>query len=257
MKTLNKLAIALVAGAVSSVVAMGEAVKAAVLVDRGLPSTNLNNAAGPNRSNIRWATDAQNAGLFGDDFTIGNAGENFQVDTITTWVAPGLSIGDPVELGDFFSEVTLLGAPGSGSNIAPISTGTLSVGSSATSNSNISISQVTYSDGSGYDNFGTEVNLWQVDFNNLGLNIAGGEAYSFGVRGVGRQIGASTLFYPWFNHGSNAALSGVPQDAADNLLSEYDASGNFVRTFDSTGDGWDKPSDLNIRVSGKRVPLNI
>ncbi|NEQ16861.1 MAG: hypothetical protein F6K44_25070, partial [Moorea sp. SIO3E2] len=56
--------------------------QAEMLFDRGLPTENLNNISGANRSNVRWATDAQNQGFFGDDFTIGNVGDTFVIGTI-------------------------------------------------------------------------------------------------------------------------------------------------------------------------------
>ena len=222
---------------------------AALLFDRGLPSQNLNNAAGANRSNIRWATDAQNQGFFGDDFTIGSVGETYTIDTLRVWVVPGLSIGDPNSLNDFFNSVSLLVGGSAGSNLTSLASTTNFV-----SDPNISFTKVTYPDGTNattYDNFGTLVNLWQVDFSNLNWTIDGGVEYSFGVKGIGKQIGASTIFYPWFNHGSNAALSGSTQDGADDRLLEFDASGNFVATINSDGDGFDKSTDINVQVFGE------
>ena len=40
-----------------------------LVVDRGLPQNNLNNASGSVRSNVRWTGD--NQGFIGDDFTVG------------------------------------------------------------------------------------------------------------------------------------------------------------------------------------------
>ena len=57
---------------------------AALLLDRGLPTANLNNDAGASRSNVQWAfgSDAQGMWLAGDDFTLGGQG-NYNVTTIS------------------------------------------------------------------------------------------------------------------------------------------------------------------------------
>ena len=55
---------------------------------------------------------------------------------------------------------------------------------------------------------GEFVQIWQADFTDLGTFSAGD--YMFSVAGLPDD----TLF---FNHGSNAALDGVPSDGADGL----------------------------------------
>lgn len=117
----------------------------------------------------------------------------------------------------------------------------------------MTFAQVTYPEGAKYDNFGSLVNIWQVDFHNLNLEIAGGEEYRFGVRGVGRQIPGFNFSYPAYIHAANAALSGSPTEGADDLFLEFDATGAFVKTVDSNGNGWDKSSDINIEIFGEVV----
>src|SRR5260221_10084473 len=52
-----------------------------LLVDRGLPRANWNDASGvAARSNVRWTLYSQ--GFVGDDFTIGQPGERFVVNTL-------------------------------------------------------------------------------------------------------------------------------------------------------------------------------
>ncbi|AOX01960.1 hypothetical protein BJP34_23265 [Moorena producens PAL-8-15-08-1] len=231
--------------------------QAEMLFDRGLPTENLNNVSGANRSNLRWTTDAQNQGFSGDDFTIGNVEDTFVIDTIRTWMVPGLSIGDPDNLGDWFESLTLLTGLAAEDDISPLASATLDPNSNVTSNPDITITQVPYLDAAGsiYDNFGDLVNIWQIDFKNLKWTIEGGTTYNFGVRGVGREIPEiSGLFYPWYNHASNAALSGSPQDGADNLYLLFDASGNLVDIVDTNGKGWDKSSDINVQIFGEATP---
>ena len=63
-----------------------------MVVDRGLPTTNLNNAAGDNRSNVGWA-DTPAYDFYGDTFTLpGGNSAVYAVHTIRTWIA---SFADP------------------------------------------------------------------------------------------------------------------------------------------------------------------
>ena len=86
---------------------------------RGLPAENLNSSR-EDRSNIRWDTGANNPGFYGDDFTIGTTGETYAIDKIRTWIVPGLSIGDPANLGDWFESITLF--VGDGPDVSPVVT---------------------------------------------------------------------------------------------------------------------------------------
>jgi hypothetical protein len=96
--------------------------------------------------------------------------------------------------------------------------------------------------------------IWQIDFTNLNLNVAGGVRQRFGVWGAGREIpGSDGKTYVWFNHASNAALSGARQDGADGQMIEFDAAGRFENKFSAEGNGWDKPADVNVQVFAHRV----
>jgi len=60
---------------------------AGLLFDRGLPTVNLNNAAGSDRSNVQWTFGGYAADLYylpGDDFKIGGSAD-YLVDTIRVW----------------------------------------------------------------------------------------------------------------------------------------------------------------------------
>src|SRR5436305_11714257 len=79
--------------------------QAGLVFDRGLPTSNLNFAAGGNRSNVTWGYD--NEFFSGDDFTL-PAG-SWRIDTIRIWTvdgAPGVS-----HLGQDYSSVSLYGGP--------------------------------------------------------------------------------------------------------------------------------------------------
>ncbi len=75
---------ALLISAVLLLLCGATAANADLLVDRGLPTANLNNAAGSDRSNVCWAS-TDPGGFTGDDFTIGTVGQTYRVDSITVW----------------------------------------------------------------------------------------------------------------------------------------------------------------------------
>ena len=231
-----------------------------LVVDRGLPNQNFNKDAGANRSNIAWAF--TNAGFSekwhsGDTFSLPATPDpsrpSWRIDKLTTWFiagAPGVN-ADPLQ--NAFSDISLfLGADsGVGGTIDQVASSAIS--GDSTSAPNVSISKVTYP-GTTLDyqrGNGELVQIWQADFTDLGTFSAGD--YMFSVAGLPDD----TLF---FNHGSNAALGGVPSDGADGLYwalagSATDPSKTIVQSFDSNGDGWDKSSDLNVQVFASPVPL--
>src|SRR5215831_8887482 len=147
----------------------------APVVDRGLPQANLNNASGTTRSNVRWSRDED--GFIGDDFTIGALGERWVIDSIRVWSVPGSAHGQPAQL---------------------------AADSGESSNPNVRISESTQQGSILYDDFGTSLRIWQVDFTNLNIAVQGGLKQRFGVWGNGREIpGKSGQTYEWFNHASN------------------------------------------------------
>jgi hypothetical protein len=214
------------------------------VVDRGLPQANLNNASGPVRSNVRWGW--HDHGFLGDDFTIGAPGELWVIDSIRTWAVPGSTEFSYPHLGDFYQDVRLhFGA----TDLTPVSTGQLLPGSNETSNANIVVSDAAESGALLYDDFGTPLRVWQIDFNGLDLAVEGGMKYRFGVWGNGRPVpGKDGKTFMWYNHASNAGLSGNRQDVADGLMLLFDAAGRYEGTFKAEGNGWDKPADINVQV---------
>jgi hypothetical protein len=71
---------------------------------------------------------------------------------------------------------------------------------------------------------------------------------------MGRPIaGQDGKTHMWFNHGSNAALSGARQDAADGVMLVFDGAGRADGTLRAEDKDWDKPSDINVQVFAHRV----
>lgn len=227
----------------------GLAADSQLVVDRGLPQSNLNNASGAARSNVRWSW--RGHGFLGDDFTIGEPGEHWVIDSIRTWAVPG-GAGDVLaHFGDYYQDVRLHFGQ---NDVTPVATGQLTAGSDDTSNTNIRISDTSQSGAAMYDDFGTSLRVWQIDFTNLNLSVEGGLKYRFGVWGNGRPIpGAEDKAFAWYNHASNAGLSGARQDGADGTMLLFDAAGRSEGSHNAEGGGFDKGTDINVQVFAHRV----
>jgi len=222
-----------------------------LVVDRGLPSGNLNNVSGAARSNVRWASG--DSGFLGDHFVLGARGEKWVIDSIRTWAVPGLEDADPDHLGDFYQDVRLyFGAPGG--DLTPVTSALLSPGSDESSNPNMTLTEATRAGAQLYDNFGKFLRVWQIDFTGLNITVEGGARYNFGVWGMGREIpGSDGKGYMWFNHASNASLSAARQDGADGVMLLFEGSGKAAGQFTGQGNGWDKNSDINVQVFAHRL----
>ena len=229
-----------------------------LVIDRGLPVENLNNVAGTSRSNVAWDFAPAETYISGDDFVLPDPGASatkWRIDTIRVWVVAGnTNATPPFELGDRYDTVSLfLGEAGPvGTSIGRVKTAGIIANSHATNNSDVIITPVTYSNGEDYQtSSGDFVQIWQIDFNNLGVFNPG--PLVFAVDGVGPNDAY------WFNHASNAALSGSTQQGSNNEMLWFtgnaaDTSVTLGGTWDSNGYGWDKSSDHNIQVFATAIP---
>jgi hypothetical protein len=235
---------------------------AAMIVDRGLPTANLNDTAGANRSNVSWG-EPDLSYFDGDTFTVPSTG-TWSVDTIRVWFVGygannNANLTDDTFLGDqHFGNLSLY-VGGVGSSLNRVSMASFAtVGSDATSNPNVVATRVQYNGGVGteldYGNSGPAggpyLTIVQLDFNNLNLDFAGGTQVQFGMQ----TDGDYTL-----SHASNALLSGSTQDQANGLYYQFlvgvnPATATFVSTVDSSVVGWDKSSDINVQVFASPVP---
>ncbi len=196
-----------------------------LLVDRGLPTINLNGLNDPNRSNVAWAQSGYTAAdywLVGDTFT-NTSSQTWNIDTIRLWTVGGAGTAT---LWGGIEGSTIGLVPGSGA-----------------------ISSATYANGNNYIGYsGTSRPMQQVDFS-VNITLAPGQTYDFFLDGTG---GLNTVPSA---HASNAALSGSPQIGADGLMLEGEVvNGSFVQgsvgTWSSTPVSWDKVSDVNVQVMG-------
>lgn len=246
-KLLAGLAISLAATSIANAV---------LVIDRGLPTANLNNVSGANRSNVSWGFGQNPEEYFsGDDFTLGATGDSnnpvWKINTITTWATAGPNNDSNFDLSDRFLDARLYVGGLSGLSLVQ-STGFANSAKTG-DNPDVIISKVNYSNGEGYQGTsGSFIQLWKIEWTNLNLIVNPGELTQFGV--TGSALDQST--HTWFNHASNAALSGSTQQGSDDLYRYHTlndlASGSGAWT--SNGNGWDKASDVNILVEAEAVP---
>ena len=102
--------------------------------------------------------------------------------------------------------------------------------------------------------------MWQVDFTNLNWTVQGGTLYAFFV---GATPGAAYFGDGPFLSASNAALSGSPQQGADNLmwyLGQDASTGavNHIGQRDSNAPNpWDRSSDVAWRFFATPEPSSL
>ncbi|MHB8637677.1 MAG: hypothetical protein ACYC96_14515 [Fimbriimonadaceae bacterium] len=214
-----------------------------------MPTTNLNNGAGSNRSNVAWG-DVGTPAMTGDDFILGGSG-SYNVTDIRTWVV-GANVGADMSLtggvNPLYSSLTLWLGPGGNNAVS-------ATGYSFTA-------QKVHYNNDGVTNYqgtsGSFDDIWQLDWNTTGLALNANALENFAVSGVTTAAGQTALGYQniVFNHASNAALSGSPQQGADNLFREWNADGTWSDNWDSgaKGGGWDKSSDINVQVFPAATP---
>lgn len=195
-----------------------------LLVDRGLPTANLNNAAGASRSNVAWSFTeytSTNYWLVGDTFQNTNS-HTWNIDRITIW-----TVGR--------TDTAILRGGIAGGTVGVVTAATYPVAAPGN----------TYQTPSG-----TYLDMYRVDFE-VSIILNPGETYQFFLDGSGNRLGVVVPFV----HASNAALSGSPQDGADDLyLYAHVVNGilldGSIGAVSSQGYGWDKASDINVQVFG-------
>ena len=222
-----------------TIVGINSVFASTMLFDRGLPTANLNDAAGSLRSNVAWAFDDP-SWAYGDDFNINGSGE-YRVDTLRVWVVGGL-LGEP----NLYANTTFTLWGGGYDFTTALSTSGV-------------MTQVTYANGSSYQN-GGNFNIYQLEFTDLNWliygNSDGNGYYNFGVSGKD----SAGAFQQVRMHASNAALGGLPAEGADGWLLSFSADGTYggypdpYYQLDSYYYGWDKSSDLNVQIEGAPVP---
>lgn len=205
---------------------------ATLLVDRGLPTANLNNDAGASRANVDWlAGDFSPASstytVIGDSFQ-NTSSQTWNINQITLWTDGGTD-----------SAILWGGIQGSAMGIVQ--------------GSGVISGPITYANGSSYQSSsGNFFALHQINFA-VNVTLAAGQTFDFFLDGTDPTSGYGLPFV----EASNAALSGSPQQGADNLMLQALVSGGTlgsITTWTSFNNGWDKASDVNVQVFGTAVP---
>jgi hypothetical protein len=230
-----------------------------LLFNRDLPiynpaQPNLNNAAGDNRSNNRLYQDLGTAipgayNIPGDDFSIGQAGQTYHIDTVRIWATEALPLTifpvGPIQPSSSIGNLQMWMGPANG----PIT-------SLNSVSSTYAWTPVKYSNGAYYQTVeGGWRQLVQVDVA-VNLDVEGGKKYWFFLDGI---------LYSWINkhyyttnlHASNAALSNATEEGADDIFHWLTLSNGVpTQILDQTsilpsglgGDG-------NVQIYGEAVPL--
>jgi PEP-CTERM motif len=238
LKMTRNSGIAIAALAVLGMGMTGTPVKASVLFDRGLPTANLN-GTGDDRSNVAWGDSGTTVSM-GDSFSLS---VDSLVDTVTVWVVDNNATPPPANAYELWlgNDAT----PGAGS--------TATVHTVATSSS---VTAVTYSDGSTYQgSSGAFINLYQVVFS-LGNVLETAGDYAFGVSGEA-SVGYVPPTTTPFLSASNGPLSGSTQTGDDGIIYAFDSNGDMDTAAgypEQSSIDWNKPSDINIVVTGTAVP---
>jgi hypothetical protein len=236
-----------------------------MVFDRGLPTINLNELAGVNRSNLELV----DYGPFpldptwlpvwmGDDFTLPGCG-TYQVTTIRVWSTDS----DPDSSTSKYRLSLWGGLAGNPPHPLMQGAGTTPVP--------YTVKQVTYPGNVGYQDsavtatmqpaqpqpggsLGTAFSpIYQIDFSvNIALNA--GQTYQFFLVRPLQQTVDPTKVRTGYLHASNAALSGSPQDGADGFMQVLVSDGT-VAAWSVMGDRWDKTSDANVQVFATKKPV--
>ena len=230
---MKKLVVTAVSVLAMSAAMMGTA-HADLLLDRGLPSANLN-LTNANRSNVAWVDGGQttaaptpaNYWVEGDTFK-NTTGATWNIDTVRVW-----AVG-PMTTASLIGGLSSNGAAG----LSPVST-------------SYTATNATYPGGQVYiSTSGARVLMTEIDFA-VNLTLTAGQEFVFFLDGTG-----GNYIIP-FMSASNAALSGTPQEGADDLIWEANLVAGAAVSMDSfttLGNGWDKASDFNVQVLGTAVP---
>lgn len=246
------------------VIAVGMSVfaQSTMIVDRGLPTINLNVAAGEFRSNTFLLGTSYQKYFYGDDFTVPASGSKYwKIDTIRVWFVGGVASSNNGDMTDdsFLGDQSLgklsLWVGTNGRALNRVSLASFIPGSDATNNPNVVSRRVQYYGGIDYERPDVPVGApWpyltivQLEFTNLNLIYAGGTKVQFGMTTDGQ--------FSAHHHASSAFYSGSTQDQADNMVGYFmldpvlpkkDPTARFLYNLAKT-DPWGKPSDINVQV---------
>lgn len=232
-----------------------------LVVNRPLPVTNINNAAGSNRSNVDWGDWGYD--MSGDTLimpTVSGSNDDWTITHVRMWfdVDPTAydlnynqtatsNLTDP---GDLFQNINLYWGNGGTTDPVSIVDSANFTGSLTTDDANVTVQKTHFANGDGYQtNSGAIVQIYQVDFSGLNISAQSGGNYGFALSGTSKDANGGS--YGWFNEASNGPLGGSPADSDDDFFRYYylsDGSVEGIYNSAAPDGGWDKTSNINIQV---------
>lgn len=229
-------------------------------IDRGLPTPlNANNS-------VRWLppeafdTNPETARFKGDSFTVGASDDEYMLNSLSVFVAPGFKSGNgtnnnPADLADWFQSTFLRIDQNQDGNLSADET--VSIGNFNAATNSIDNADISYiNTGEQYISAnGAAADIWKVTYGNLGLTFEADETVTFGSKGIGREIGSSGFFFPWFLMASNDDASGYTPEqnvSTNDSYLEFFADGTLEKTVDSgaPNGGWNRSSDILVEAQG-------
>lgn len=246
--------------------------KLKIIVDRGLPTINLNDAAGESRSNASLGLTYNNY-FFGDDFIMPppSGSKTWRIDTIRVWVVGGPANNDGDLTNDTFLGDQSLGDLtlwiGTDNDVlTKVAEASFLPGSDETNSPDVIATRVQYSgemyyepDYIGaldYENLPVRCiegnksppgysTIVQIDFTSLSLTFPAGTLVRFGILADGEGVNV---------HSSNAFYSGAASDSADDwvhtfMLQKGDSIAFLSDTWGNPSSTlFDKSMDANVQV---------
>lgn len=202
------------------------------LVNRDLPSSNVNEDAGANRCNFRWAGSTSSTIGYGDDFQL-YAGPSWVIYKIVVWVVPDVPVSPSYYLSDYYDDVALYMSDGQSGALTLVKSASFS--GDGTSDQYVQVTPTDYGSSTGYQcSDGTYNQIWKIEFSNLSKTISANGTVYFGV------IGTPKVDRLWFNHATHGL--------ADGTIREFDTTSLSSTTAVSNVSWFGKDGDINVQV---------
>ena len=209
-----------------------------VIFQRALPTTNLNNAAGVNRSNAGPIQGSFSGVPFtiGDDFILPGSG-NYVIDTLSVFMITNTLAGTP---SSEFSKITLYG----GKDNLPALTQLTQLSQT------YSATKVQYNGTTDFQSVGGSsfFSIYQITFSGLAWAVQGSQYYDFAVNGT--PIGSNTFAL----HVSNDVLGGATNAGplawdGSFLIAQGSPLAITAASNSTTIPGFNKGSDVNVIIT--------
>jgi len=217
---------------------------AVILVDRALPmSTHVNNISAPGRSNISWGN--IDGFINGDSFTTGD------------WIIESLSVWIVGSAYDFSGMSLYGGVRGTYGHMPPLLSTEFSVSTDYYLQEKVLDPCNAVGIGVSYQDGGLGcLPITRVTFVLEPFRVVAGAVFDFAIDAVPSSPSSCSIVSGdvsgcLFIHASHEALAGNVQSGSDGRYRQFDTFGVLEPvSINSSGNGWDKDSDINVLVLG-------